>query len=468
MGDQSEVVDLSSSRAIHIVGVGGAGMSAIAGVLKAMGHRVTGSDLKSSAGLERLAAHGVEVAVGHDARNVPPGVDYVAISTAVPHTNPELGAARERGVRILRRAEILSAIAATRTTIAVAGTHGKTTTSSMLALVLIEAGMRPSFIIGGDVNEIGTGAVWDSGPHFVVEADESDGTFLEIPRYAAVVTNVEPDHIEFYGSVEAMEQAFERFIEATPGPRIVCGDDPVASRIGRRFAATTYGESAGCDYTIAGLHGERSGTTFELVHAGSSLGFVHVPVAGRHNALDACAAIVAGMSVGASFEACRAAIGRFAGVARRFEYRGERAGVTFIDDYAHLPSEVAAALDAAADGGWSRIVCVFQPHRYSRTAALWSEFADSFTRADLLVVTDVYPSGEAPRPGVSGKLIVHAVLDGHPRKRVAYMPRRNDVSAFLVDELRAGDLCITLGAGDLTTLPDELQERLGTTVSSGR
>lgn len=454
-------IDLSRPHAIHVVGVGGAGMSAIASVLAAMGHRVTGSDMKASAGLERLRAQGVVVEVGHAVANVGEGVEYVAVSTAVPGTNPEVVAANERGIPVLRRADILAAIAGVRTTVAVAGTHGKTTTSSMLALVLVEAGMHPSFIIGGDLNEIGTGAAWDSGEHFVVEADESDGTFLELPREAAVVTNVEPDHLEFYGSVEAMQAAFLRFLAETPGPRIVCADDPVAVRIGRDLGAITYGTADSATYRMVGLITGRSGSSFELHCGGDLLGEVRLPVAGAHNARNACAALVAGLALGAPFEAGRSALARFAGVARRFEHRGEIAGISFIDDYAHLPAEVHAALAAAGDGGWHRVVCIFQPHRYSRTENLWCEFADAFEEADVLVVTDVYPAGETPRPGVSGKLVVHAVLDAHPYRRVAYLPKRIDVVGFLRAELRPGDLCLTLGAGDLTSLPDEMQERLG-------
>lgn len=457
--DDATAVDLSHPRAIHVVGVGGAGMSAIASVLAAMGHTVTGSDLKASAGLERLKGQGVAVSVGHRAENIGDHVDYLAISTAVPATNPEVVAARERGIPILSRSRLLAAVAALRRTVAIAGTHGKTTTSSMLALVLVEAGVHPSFIIGGEVNEIGTGAAWSTGDLFVVEADESDGTFLDLPRDAAVVTNVEPDHLEFYGGVDAMNEAFAEFLEGTPGNRVVCADDPEAARLAARVGAVTYGTSPDADYRIAGLVSDRSGSRFDLVHHGEVLGEIRIPVTGAHNARNACAAATMGMLLGVPFERCRDALGRFAGVARRFEYRGEAAGVTFIDDYAHLPSEVAAALDAARVGDWGRVVCVFQPHRFSRTETLWRDFADSFVDADLLVVTDVYPSGEYPRPGVSGKLIVQSVLDAHPYQRVAYLPRRSDVVGYLRRELRPGDLCISLGAGDITVLADEVKER---------
>ena len=459
MGDPAPL-DLREPRAIHIVGVGGAGMSAIADVLAAMGHRVSGSDLKDGPALERLRAAGVHTSVGHDADHLPPGLDAVAISTAVPERNPEVVAARAAGIPVLRRADILAAIAATRSTLAVAGTHGKTTTSSMLALVLIEAGLRPSFIIGGDVNEIGTGAAWDAGEWFVIEADESDGTFLELPRAGCIVTNAEPDHLEHYGGWEPLRAAFARFLRETDGPRVVCADDVEAAALAAEVGAVTYGTAADARYRLVDLTSERDGARFTLERDGVPLGAVHLPVPGAHNARNAAGAAALAMELGAPFEACARALGRYAGVARRFEHRGHTAGVAFVDDYAHLPTEVAAALAAARDGGWRRVVAVFQPHRYSRTASLWQDFADAFVDADLLVLTDVYAAGETPRPGVSGKLVVDAVLDHHPWASVAYLPHRADLVAYLTRTLRPGDLCLTLGAGDLTTLPDEVQDRL--------
>ena len=449
-------VDLSTPRRIHVVGVGGAGMSAIAGVLARMGHAVTGSDLKAGAGLVRLEALGVTVHVGHDPSNLPEGLDAVAISTAVPATNPEVVAATERGVPVLRRADILAAIAATRRTVAVAGTHGKTTTSSMLALVLLEACLRPSFIIGGDVNEIGTGAAWDDGEWFVVEADESDGTFLELGAEAAVVTNVEPDHLGHYGGFDALVASFERFLSEAHGARVVCADDEIAARLAKSVGATTYGLDPDADYRVVVLERGRGGTRFTVEHRGDVVADVSLPVPGLHNATNAAGALVAGLLVGAPPDAAARALGRYGGVARRFQFRGERDGVTFVDDYAHLPTEVRAALATAKDGGWKRVVCVFQPHRYSRTADLWRDFADAFVDADLLVVTDVYAAGESPRPGVTGRLVVHAVLDAHPDARVAYLPKREDQVAYLRRHLRGGDVCLTLGAGDLTLLPDAL------------
>jgi UDP-N-acetylmuramate--alanine ligase len=341
--------------------------------------------------------------------------------------------------------------------VAVAGTHGKTTTSSMLALVLVEAGLRPSFIIGGDINEVGSGAAWGSGEWLVVEADESDGTFLALEPELALVTNVEPDHLDYYGGRAEMEEAFGRFLcsaEAT----VVCADDPVAAALGREVGAVTYGTSADADYRMVDVSSARSSSRFAVVHEGETLGPFQLVVPGRHNARNACGALVGGLLVGAPVDAARRALARYGGVARRFEFRGARDGITFVDDYAHLPSEVRAALEAARDGGWDRIVAVFQPHRYSRTASLWQDFADAFVDADVVVVTDVYGAGEAPRPGVSGRLILDAVAAAHPETDGRYLFNHHELAAHLRAALRPGDLCLTMGAGDLTLLPDELLE----------
>ncbi|MBV9284284.1 MAG: UDP-N-acetylmuramate--L-alanine ligase [Acidimicrobiia bacterium] len=432
-------------------------MSAIADVLARMGHSVSGSDLKPSANLERLRGLGVHVHVGHDPALVD-NVDAVAISTAVPARDPEVQAAREAGTAVLSRAEVLTAIVATRQAIAVAGTHGKTTTSSMLALILVEAGLHPSFIVGGELNEIGTGAAWDVGEWLVVEADESDGTFLQLGAEAAIVTSVEPDHLEHYGGVQGMVEAFERFLAQTPGAKVVCADDPLANRLGRAHGAVTYGTSDDADYRMVDLQSGRDGTSFTLTRDSqdTSVGDVRLPVPGQHNARNAAAAAVMALEIGVPFEPIARALSHYGGVARRFQFRGERNGVTYVDDYAHLPTEVRAALTTAKDGQWRRVVCVFQPHRYSRTQALAPDFADAFVDADQLVVTDVYPAGEAPRPGVTGKLIVNAVLDAHPMSRVAYFPRREQLVAYLRRSLKPGDLCLALSAGDLTAVTQEL------------
>lgn len=448
-------LDLSESRRVHIVGVGGAGMSAIATVLARGGHVVSGSDLKESRNTERLRALGVDARVGHDPANLPPQVDAVVRSTAVGDDNVEVAAAIERGIPVLARSEALRAIVRTRRSIAVAGSHGKTTTASMLAIVLREAGLRPSFLIGGDVNEVGANAAVDDGEWLVVEADESDGTFLELDPEVAVVTNVEPDHLEHYGGFDALVDAFERFLRAVEGPRVVGVDDNVTATLAQRIdGLVTYGTDGG-RYRIEGYRGSRLGCTFEFHRDGKNLGSITLPVPGLHNARNAAAAATTALELGVDFSAVTSALARFGGVARRFQPRGERDGVTFIDDYAHLPTEVASTIRAAREGAWRRVVAVFQPHRYSRTEALWRDFAEAFADADVVILTDVYSAGERPRPGVSGRLVLRAVLDARPSTDVTYLPRHSDLAAQVPRIARPGDLVLTLGAGDLTSLPDE-------------
>jgi UDP-N-acetylmuramate--alanine ligase len=450
--------DPSLPSVVHVVGIGGAGMSAIATVLRSMGHTVTGSDLKESAVTERLAALGIPVAIGHDAANVGPA-EMVTVSTAVARSNPEVVEAERRGVPVLSRADVLAAIASLRRCIAIAGTHGKTTTASMLALALVEAGMHPSFLIGGDVNEIGTNAVWESGEWIVVEADESDGTFLSLTPDLAVVTSVEADHLDHYGSFGALRDAFDRFVSSARRHRVVGGDDPLAAEIGRAYEADTVGVDPAAGYRMTQLSLARSSVSFVLTGpGGEELGTLSVPVPGLHNARNAAVAVVTALAAGAPFDASARALARFAGVARRFEFRGSARGVTFVDDYAHLPSEVCAALAAALDGRWQRVVAVFQPHRYTRTAELWDDFGPAFRGADVVVVTDVYGAGEAPKPGITGALVADSVRRALPGVPVYYAATRDELRRRVGALLEPGDLCCTLGAGDLTSLPDELME----------
>ena len=453
------VLDLWVPRRVHVVGVGGAGMSAIAEVLAAMGHGVTGSDLKPSAGLERLEALGVTVTVGHAAANLGQA-ELLTRSTAVPDRNPECRAAAEAGIPVLSRADVLTAICAQRSTVAVAGTHGKTTTASMLALVLRQAGVRPSFIIGGDVNEIGTGAAWDSGDLLVVEADESDGTFVRLPRSAAVVTNVEPDHLDHHGGYRELLAAFRRFVEETGGPVIVGVDDPDGAHLVASTDAVGIGTAEGADWRITDVGEAWEGVRFTLTAPDGDRLPLSLPVPGLHNARNAACAAAISRLLGMPSDPIVEGLGNFGGVARRFEHRGSSGGVEFVDDYAHLPTEVRATIAAASSGSWRRLVAVFQPHRYSRTEALWSDFGNAFEGADRIYVTDVYPAGEAPLPGVSGQLIVDAVERAFPGTDIHYIQRREELVVALADDLVAGDLCLTMGAGDLTSVPDEVRGRL--------
>lgn len=451
-------------RFFHIVGIGGAGMSAIATALVGLGHRVTGSDLKDSAVVDRARALGIEVSIGHDAANVG-RADAVALSTAIPGSNPERVEAEGRGLPILSRADVLAAICGTKRTIAVAGSHGKTTTSSMLALILRHAGWNPSFIIGGDLNEVGSGAMWDEGEWLVVEADESDGTFLQLPREAAILTSVEPDHLEHWGGEEQLVEGFRQFLRGVTGPTVACADDPGAAALASEHGVRTYGRSPEADFVVTGVELAAASAMFQVKPSGGETLTVSLPVPGLHNVLNAAGALALALELGVDGSDAIAALARFGGVARRMEFRGEREGVTFIDDYAHLPGEVESAIAAARAGQWSRVVVVFQPHRYSRTASLAASFARSFDEADVVVITEIYSSGEEPRPGVSGKLVVDAVAAGAGgpsrgrggrQPKVVWLPSRLDLVGWLRANLRPGDLCLTLGAGDLTTLPGEL------------
>ncbi|MCC6225618.1 MAG: UDP-N-acetylmuramate--L-alanine ligase [Microthrixaceae bacterium] len=462
MNPARPVVDLGASRRIHIVGVGGAGMSAIATVLVEMGHRVSGSDAVASSTLDGLGAIGVDAALGHYPANLAEDVDFVAVSTAIASDNPEVAEARRRGVPVLRRAELLAAICAERETIAVSGTHGKTTTSSLLAEVLRGLGRDVGYLVGAKIASLGGAAAWGSDALFVVEADESDGSAFELPRHAAVLTNVEPDHLEHHGDFRALVGSFADFIDSTPGPVVLCVDDPLLAGWARPDR-WTYGSTDRARVVVADVAPEPLGISWEVRIDGEALGRARLARPGVHNALNATAAIAMAAAMGEDPVAAIEAVSAHRGVARRFEPRGRARGVTFVDDYAHLPTEVAAALAAAAGGGWKRVVAVFQPHRYSRTEALGAEFADSFDDADVLVVTDVYSAGEPPRPGVSGHSVLDPVLSAHPGRRAHHVANLDELEELLDGLLRPGDLCLTLGAGDLTTMPTRLVGRWGGT-----
>jgi UDP-N-acetylmuramate--alanine ligase len=449
--------ELGRPRRIHVVGVGGAGMSAIASVLAAMGHEVSGSDLKPSRATERLSAAGVNVMLGHSAANVG-NAEVVAVSSAIPPSNPEVLEARSGGATLMSRAQILAQLCALRRCIAVSGTHGKTTTTSMLALILVEAGMRPSFLIGGDVNEIGANALWDAGEWLVVEADESDGTFLSLEPEIAVVTNIEPDHLEHYGGFEQLVEAFDSFCTGRSGGVVAGSDDRLSLEVGLRHGAELVGASPQSAHRIENLSLGPDGVSFDLKSHGEELGRLLLPVLGANIANNAAVAVVTAMKAGAPFESAQRALARFAGVARRFEQRGEKGGVRFVDDYAHLPSEVRAVIGAAHQLRPERLVVVFQPHRYSRISSLGDQFADAFVDADITVVTDVFPAGEKAIPGITGRVVTDAITAAHPGLVVEYVPGRAELRTHLEKLLRPGDLCLTLSAGDLTTLPDELLE----------
>ncbi len=455
-------VDLAQPQRLHVVGVGGPGMSAIAIVLAEMGHEVSGSDIRDRPVLDRVRAAGVTVNVGHD-RSVVEGCSAITASTAVPERNIELVAARERGITVLRRAGMLASICAMARSLGVAGTHGKTTTTSMLMLILAEAALRPSFVVGGDVTDMGTGAQWTGGEWLVVEADESDGTHVELPLYGTILTNVEVDHLDHYGSFEGIVDGFDRYLSQTPGPKVLCIDDPVCALLAARHDAITYGTSEGAYFRAVNVRAHSGASRFDVVRAGERLGEVNLPLRGTFNVRNATAALAMAMSIGVSFVDAANSLARFGGVARRFDIRGYDDGATLVDDYAHLPGEIAATLGGArhSGDGWQRVVAVFQPNRFNRMAVMWADYRDAFVDADLVVLTEIYPSGTTPIPGVSGKLVVNAVLDAHPTAHVVWLPRRDDLIDYLARQLRQGDVCISMGCGDVASLPDEVMVRRG-------
>jgi len=455
-------LDLSVPHRLHVVGVGGPGMSAIAIALAEMGHVVSGSDLREHPVLERVRAAQVEVHIGHD-RQLVHTVDAVTASTAIPARNIELVEARERGVTVLTRAGMLASICAQAKSIAVAGTHGKTTTTSMLMLIMAEAGLRPSFVVGGDVTDVGTGAHWARSDWLVVEADESDGTHLELPLYGTILTNVEADHLDHYGSLDGIVAGFDTYLGQIAGPKVVCGDDPIGRELAIRHGGVTYGLAPTNDVRAVNVAPSSGSFGFTLERRTGTdtwerLGEIALPLRGLHNVANATGAAAMALEAGVTFDDIAAALARFGGVARRFDIRGIDRGATFVDDYAHLPSEINAVLAAARGSGdaWQRVVAVFQPNRYHRIADMWPEYGRAFVEADLVVLTDIYASGTVPIPGVTGKLIVNAVTEADPMRRVVWLPRREDLVRFLATEVHSGDVCISMGCGDIATLPSEV------------
>jgi UDP-N-acetylmuramate--alanine ligase len=461
---------------VHFIGIGGAGMSGIARIMLARGLPVTGSDAKDSAGLAALRALGATVAVGHRAAQVV-GAGTVVVSTAVRPNNPELVQARAEGIPVLHRSQALAAVMRGRRGIAVGGTAGKTTTTSMIAVALQHCGADPSFAIGGELAEGGANAHDGTGEVFVAEADESDGSFLLYHPEVAVVTNVEPDHLDFYGTAEAVETAFADFCATvTPGGLIVaCLDDPGARRIvehaadgaaARGVQIIGYGRAADAAVRVEGLRATAAGVSCTLVDAHGPME-LQLRVPGEHNGLNAAAAYGAITGLGFDRHLTAAGLAGFGGTRRRFEFRGEAGGVRVVDDYAHHPTKVAAALQAARSVvGSGRVLAVFQPHLYSRTRIFAADFGRALGLADEVVVMDVYAAREDPEPGVTGALVAAEVP--LPAERVTYQPSWSRVAAQVVGRARPGDLVLTIGAGDVTMLGPEILEQLRTASQSGR
>ncbi|MHB1343069.1 MAG: UDP-N-acetylmuramate--L-alanine ligase [Thermoleophilia bacterium] len=452
---------LSGLRRLHFIGIGGAGMSGIALVLHCRGFEVSGSDLKPSRYVSLLEEAGVTVHLGHDPANVD-HPDVVVISSAIPEHNRELQEARRRSLPVVKRAQALAWVMEGRRGIAVCGTHGKTTTTSMIGRVLVDSGLDPSFLVGGELNDLGSNARHGQGDLMVCEADESDGSLLYLRPEVAVFTNLELDHHSHYLHVDDVAAVFRRFVGLLPadGRMVYWADDARLAALAAEAEATTtsFGLSPGSDYQAreVGLH--HRGSRFEVWRRGHRLTTAALVVPGQHNILNALACFAALGELGVSPAKIAASLRSFTGAARRFQWKGERRGVTVVDDYAHHPTELKATLRAARTGEWTRVVAVFQPHLYSRTRYLHHEFAKALLEADVAVVTDIYGAREEPQPGVSAKLIVDSVLRENPRFPVVYLPRLTSVVEYLDQVTVPGDVVLTMGAGDVHRVGERLLE----------
>jgi UDP-N-acetylmuramate--alanine ligase len=447
-------------RRIHFIGAGGVGMSGLAEILLlSTPLEISGCDRERGENTERLAALGAKILPGHDPAHLAE-VDLVVISSAVDDSNPEVAAARERGIPVIRRAQMLGQIMRLKQGIAVAGTHGKTTTTSLTGMVLTEAGFDPTIVVGGRVHILGTNARLGRGDFLVAEADEYDRSFLELTPDVAVITNVEADHLDCYRDLSEIIDAFVLFANRVPfyGAVVACLDDPgvgaVLPRVEKRIV--TYGETPQAHLRARDIHLEASGTTFEVFDSEQGpLGTVRLPLPGRHNVANALAAIAVGRELSVPFETIARALAAFTGVVRRFQKKGERGGVLVVDDYAHHPTELSATLAAARQVyPERRLVALFQPHLYSRTRDFAGEFGRALLAADVAVVTDIYPSREKPLPGVTGQLVVRAAREvGH--RNITYLSDKKRVVEKLEKLLRPGDLLLTMGAGDVAGFGEE-------------
>jgi UDP-N-acetylmuramate--alanine ligase len=450
---------------IHFVGIGGAGMSGIAEILLTLGYRVTGSDARRNDAVERLEQLGAKVFTGHDAAHVE-GAHVVVYSSAIARDNVELQAARQRAIPVIARAEMLAELMRLKYGIAVAGTHGKTTTTSMIGAVLAEGRYDPTIIVGGRVTSLGSNVRLGQGEFLVAEADESDGSFLKLAPTIAVVTTIDAEHLDHYGSLEAIQDAFVAFVGKVPfyGAAVVCRDESNIQRLLPRIdkRVVTYGLESSADLVARRLQLSGLTSRFHVEQRGTPLGEVTLGVPGRHNVLNALAAIAVGLDLEIPFVTIQKALGAFAGVQRRFQVRGTADGITVVDDYGHHPVEIRATLAAAKAGFDRRIVTVFQPHRYTRTQHLFDEFLTAFNQADVLIVMDVYGAGEPPLPGVTAAALADGIR-AHGHRNVTYLGGdRARIVDHVCELARPGDIVLTLGAGDVSQLGPEILRRLET------
>ncbi len=457
---------LGKARKIHFIGIGGIGMSGIAELLINLGFSVSGSDLEETEITRRLAAMGARVSKGHGKENIE-GADIVVVSSAIKPANPELASAIESGIPVIPRSDMLGELMRIRTGIAVAGAHGKTTTTSLAAVVLQEAGLDPTIVVGGKVKNLDTNARLGGGKFIVAEVDESDGNFVRLSPVFAIITNIDEEHLDFYGGLEKIYEAFVTFARRVPfhGAVICCSDDPhvraVIPRIDRRIV--TYGTSPDADVRAKITGTGPTGTTFELTVGGEKRGELFLNMPGGHNVLNALAVCALSEELETGFDDLKRAFAGFKGVGRRFEIKGERDGILIVDDYGHHPTEIRAAIETARSGFDRRVVVLFQPHRYTRTRDLHELFSGCFNSADEIFITGIYAAGERPIPGVTGEIIYREALRGGA-KNISYVPEMEDLEKAVLESIRSGDLVLTLGAGDIY----KVGEKLLSTKGSGK
>lgn len=447
---------------IHFVGIGGIGMSGIAEVLLNLGYHISGSDLRETEVTRRLQSLGCEISYGHRKENLKE-VDVVVISSAIRMDNPEVKAAEERFIPIIPRAEMLAELMRMKVGIAIAGTHGKTTTTSLIATVLAVAGLDPTVVIGGRLNSIGSNARLGQGEFLVAEADESDGSFLKLMPTLAVVTNIDPEHLDHYKDIDEIKEAFLMFLEKIPffGLAVLCLDHPniqsLIPRLKKRF--TTYGLTTQADFQAKDIVFEGLSTSFDVVYRRQEIGRLRIRLPGIHNVYNALATLATAFELDIPFQVVQEALRDFGGIQRRFQIKGEKRGILIIDDYGHHPIEIMATLHAARTGWGRRTVVVFQPHRYTRTQALFKEFLTAFNDADVLILTDIYSAGEDRIEGVESKALF-ARLREYGHKDVTYLPDKREIVEHLLQIITPGDMVITLGAGDIGQVSDELVKQL--------
>jgi len=449
-------------KQIHFVGMGGIGMSSIAEVLLAQGFAVSGSDAKDSGILRRLEKLGAKVAVGHAAENLGQA-DVLVFSSVIPPHNPEYREAKKRGIPIIQRAEMLAELMRMKDGIAIAGSHGKTTTTSLTAWILSEAGLDPTCLVGGRLESFDSNARLGESCFLVAEADESDGSFLKLSPVISVITNIDPEHLDHYQTFEVLVDSFVEFTRNSPfyGTNILCVDHPVVRRILPRIKRryVSYGLSEDADFRAENIRSESITSIFDVYFKGQLLGEVKIPLPGKHNVLNTLAAIACAYEVDVEFEVIQHALASFAGIDRRFQIKGKVDGVTVVDDYAHHPEEISATLGAAKSCHQGRVVALFQPHRYTRTRDLFEEFTTAFKDADVVYVCDIYEASEAPIPGVTAEALAKAIVEsGHPNTR--YVADKDKAASIIATDIQENDIVITLGAGDVKNAGVHLLELL--------